>query len=224
MKMALLCTKIFGAVLFFRESAHTVCIPQKNNTIFELIVLIYPPTQEVITMKIAPLATLYFICLLGMLPVAASAVSAPPADPAAPSPYLISADGLEVTDPKTGLIWRRCAEGMSWKKKTCTGTALAFTHQQALSRASTEAVATGVAWRLPNDKELPSIADKTRKDPAIDAVAFPATPSSFFWASSPYITIPQTELRAWHVDFLNGFSFGGFQTNSSHVRLVRAGK
>ncbi|MBC7548998.1 MAG: hypothetical protein H7224_10235 [Polaromonas sp.] len=29
-----------------------------------------------------------------------------------------SSDGQEVTDNTIGLIWRRCAEGMSWKVKT----------------------------------------------------------------------------------------------------------
>ena len=37
--------------------------------------------------------------------------------------YSYSADGSEVTDSKTGLVWRRCAEGMSWSSGACTGTA-----------------------------------------------------------------------------------------------------
>jgi Protein of unknown function (DUF1566) len=104
-----------------------------------------------------------------LLPVALGALAAP---------FTVSADGQEVTDTKTGLIWRRCAAGMTASGGTCTGTASAFTHEAALTHASTQATVTGVAWRLPNVKELSSIADKSRSNPAIDTVAFPATPAS----------------------------------------------
>jgi hypothetical protein len=35
--------------------------------------------------------------------------------------YSASADGQEIADNKTNLVWRRCAEGMSWKVRTCVG-------------------------------------------------------------------------------------------------------
>jgi hypothetical protein len=148
-------------------------------------------------------------CLL--LPVALGAFAAP---------FTVSADGQEVTDTKTGLIWRRCAEGMTASGGTCTGTASAFTHEAALMRASAQATA-GVAWRLPNVKELSSIADKSRSNPAIDTVAFPATPSSWFWSSSPYVG---NAYYAWFVNFNYGFDYGGYRGSTYYVRLVRAGQ
>ena len=158
-------------------------------------------------MKTAQLATLYFLCLLGLMPVAASA-----------QPFVISTDGSEVTDQKTGLIWRRCAEGMQVSGGTCTGTAQTYTHEAALQRAA----AVASPWRLPNIKELSSIVDKSRSNPAIDATAFPATPASFFWSSSPYVGGPAV---AWGVGFVNGYVGNSYGRNGSfYVRLVRAGQ
>ena len=157
-------------------------------------------------MKFKPLLA----CLL--LPVACGALAAP---------FTVSADGQEVTDTKTGLIWRRCAEGMTASGVTCTGTATAFTYEAAITRASTQATNTGVAWRLPNVKELSSIADKSRVNPAIDTVAFPVTPASGFWSSSPYVGYAG---YAWVVNFYFGYVNYNVRYNSGYVRLVRAGQ
>ena len=162
-------------------------------------------------MKTQQLAALVFTCLLGLMPCAATA-----------QPFVVSADGLEVTDSATGLIWRRCAEGMVFSLGACTGTASTFTHELALTRARTEAVATGVAWRLPNVKELSSIADKSLSNPAIDATAFPATPANAFWSSSPLVG---QSVMAWFVSFVDGLvSVGALRSTTLYVRLVRAGQ
>lgn len=156
-------------------------------------------------MKIAQLATLYFTCLLGILPVAAAA-----------QPYIISADGSEVTDQKTGLIWRRCAEGMVFSDGTCMGTAGKFTHEAALQQATTQASSTGIAWRLPNIKELASIADK--KSSPTRRAAFPATPVGLFWSASPGAG---NSAGTWRAAFYNGNVTTRHQSNNYHVRLVR---
>lgn len=158
--------------------------------------------------KSLPTQKLLFTCLLGVLPVAASA-----------QPYVISADGTEVTDQKTGLIWRRCAEGMVFGGGTCMGTAGAFAYEAALRHAATQARSTGIAWRLPDIKELSSIADKSRSNPAIDPTAFPATPASWFWSASPFVG---KHNLAWGVYFYNG-DVNYYRLNSYYVRLVRAG-
>ena len=143
------------------------------------------------------------------------------------APFTVSADGQEVTDTKTGLIWRRCTEGMAASGSTCTGTAGTFTHEAALERASAQATAAGVAWRLPNVKELFSIADKSRRNPAIDTVAFPAMPDdvsepgSLFWSSSPYVGRADV---AWAVWFYDGKVDRFYRDFTFYVRLVRAGQ
>ena len=121
--------------------------------------------------------------------------------PAQAAPFSISDDGQEVTDQAGGLIWRRCAEGSSWNGATCTGLVLFFTHEAALIRARSEAAASGKAWRLPNVKELSRLVDRGRINPSIDIAAFPATPSSVFWSSSPYAG---NSNDAWFVDFSVG--------------------
>lgn len=135
----------------------------------------------------------------------------------AQSRYTYSAAGDEVTDSQTGLVWRRCSEGQSWSGSTCAGTAATYTHEAALVQAKAQVGAAG--WRLPNVKELSSIVDKTRMNPAIDPTAFPATPSYYFWTSTPYAG---DSSGAWYVGFNDGYvNGGGGRSNPLHVRLVR---
>lgn len=137
------------------------------------------------------------------------------------APFTVSGDGQEVTDTKTGLIWRRCAEGMTASGGTCTGEVGFFTQEQALTRAGAQAAATGVAWRLPNIKELSSIVDRSRSDPAIDAVAFPTTPTYYYWSSTPYVGAAEI---AFYVFFLKGSVSAIYRDAAFVVRLVRAGQ
>lgn len=130
--------------------------------------------------------------------------------------YTYSTSGDEVTDSKTGLVWRRCSEGQSWSGSTCTGTAATYTHEQALVHAKAQMGTAG--WRLPNVKELTSIVDSTRLSPAIDLAAFPATPSAYYWSSTSYAGLSSS---AWDIGFDNGVVNGHYRGNSYHVRLVR---
>ncbi len=184
-------------------------------------------------MKISQLAILLLACLLGALPVAASA-----------QPFTISADGSEVTDQKTGLIWRRCAEGMNWDGVTCAGAAATFPHEAALQRAA-QAASTSTAWRLPDMKELFSIVDESRSIPAINLAIFPATPSNQFWSNSIVdgSHIPAIDSTAFHntpaqtfwfmsslvgtpgiartVNFNHGHVINNNRYSGYYVRLVR---
>ena len=132
--------------------------------------------------------------------------------------FRYSNDGSEVTDNTTGLVWRRCAEGMTWSGGTCTGSASTYNHEGALQRAQTQTI-----WRLPNVKELSSVVDRSRIYPAIDPTAFPNTPSGTpFWTSSPIVGYSG---NAWYV----AFDYGGVgnlnlsydRSYNFHVRLVR---
>lgn len=132
--------------------------------------------------------------------------------------YTPSADLTEMTDTKTGLIWRRCVEGMSWNGSTCSGTAGSYTHVQALLHANKESTASK-PWRLPNIKELSSLVDRSKSKPSIDSAAFPATPSSLFWSSSPVIDAPN---NTWIVNFNFGAPDSGvLRSGSNALRLVR---
>jgi hypothetical protein len=117
---------------------------------------------------------------------------------------------------------------MAWNGATCAGSALAFTHENALIRARTQAAASGKAWRLPNVKELSSLVDRGRLNPAIDLTAFPAEPGNTYWSSTPNAG---SSVSAWGVRFIDGFvyfsigddPFTFHDRSSGHaVRLVRS--
>ena len=148
-----------------------------------------------------------------------TSLSCPPISTAPATTSLTQGDGQEVTGQVTGLIWRRCAEGMAWDNSTCSGTALTFSHENALLRAKTEATASAKPWRLPNVKELASLVDRSRTLPTIDVTAFPATPFGGFWSSSPYAG---DSSYAWYVSFSYGYVDYSSRNDYDAVRLVRA--
>ncbi len=147
-------------------------------------------------------------------------LTAQAACPSWPTADRFAVSGAEVTDKRTGLVWARCSAGQSWDGSTCSGSASAFTHEQALQYAATQS-----GWRLPNKRELFSLTDKGCSNPAIDSVAFPNTPSSWYWTSSPYVGYSGS---AWYVDFsfggawYGGISYSDGRDYSLAVRLVRA--
>ncbi len=134
--------------------------------------------------------------------------------------YTVSADGQEVQDTQAKLIWRRCAEGMRWDGKTCTGKASKFSYGAAQKHAVSQASTGAPAWRLPTKDELLSLVDKSKKKPLIDTNAFPGTPTAMFWATRPEVN---DNLNAWIVNFGNGRVYGNTGSKVPYVRLVRAG-
>ena len=134
----------------------------------------------------------------------------------AQSRYAYSADATEVTDAQSGLTWRRCTEGKTWSSSTstCVGGLTVFTHEDALAHAKTQ-----TGWRLPNVKELASLVDVSRANPAVDATAFPSTSSAVYWSSTPDVQGPSS---AWSVDFALGNVLSTPRTTFGVlVRLVR---
>jgi hypothetical protein len=78
-------------------------------------------------------------------------------------------------------------------------------------------------WRLPSGGgdaggELGTIVDLTRNMPTIDTVAFPDTPSDWFWAATPYAGNPDD---AWGVHFDVGNPDYFTMSLASWVRCVR---
>ncbi|OYT94041.1 MAG: hypothetical protein CFE43_01525 [Burkholderiales bacterium PBB3] len=129
--------------------------------------------------------------------------------------FVISADGQEVTDTQTKLVWQRCAVGQKWDGKACAGKAT----KVALDKAKEMAAAMSPALRLPSKDELVGIVDKSQKKPAIDKAAFPDTPSAIFWSTRPEAS---DNLAAWLVDFKTGRVMGHTHKAKYFVRLVRA--
>lgn len=138
------------------------------------------------------------------------------------APFTLSADGKEITDHETGLVWQRCAEGMRWNGSHCVGRAREFTFESALVHAQFEAQVRGDTWRLPNLAELLSIADPLRATPAIDVAHFPDTPAEKFWTSSTFVSDHANQSsEAMFVDFSRGGYLHLDRATRHHVRLVR---
>ncbi len=140
--------------------------------------------------------------------------------------YVISTNGQEVTDAKTGLIWRRCAEGMIYSAGICIGTPIKYSHDDAFFLSKSQLLLTGKNWRLPNVKEIASLVVRTRSNPSIDISVFPNTPSDFFWTSTP----TATDSLGMSSVYIVGFGTGGiytqnrfYGTTTMYLRLVRSG-
>jgi len=73
-------------------------------------------------------------------------------------------------------------------------------------------------WRLPDIRELKSIADTSGRNPAIKK-GFKNTASSFYWSSTEHADNPE---RAWFVSFDNGFKYSYHKNRSYYVRCVRS--
>ena len=126
-------------------------------------------------------------------------------------------DGEEVLDRLTGLIWRRCSEGQTWNGTTCVGDFLYFEWATALKHA--RAVGKhGTGWRMPNVKELASLAVIGKQSPAIDTDVFPNSWGGYYVSSTPV----QFDIRwKWHVSFYRGTSGKSYKFISGALRLVR---
>jgi len=76
-------------------------------------------------------------------------------------------------------------------------------------------------WRLPNVRELQSIVDYGRWDPAIDPI-FRAEPS-WYWSSTTDAHLPELEwISTWQVEFsLGAVYYSGFPDERRYVRAVR---
>lgn len=146
-----------------------------------------------------------------------------PTDTTAP----IKAQGDEVVDSRTGLVWRRCGEGQIWTGNICAGDLTAFNAwHSALAYAKAEAQRTGKDWRLPNAKELFSIVDTSRAAPAIDPVFDNTSSDRFYWTSTPLSSQPDDSMpmAVRCIEFNSGhLGASDFQDNGNPLwlRLVR---
>ncbi len=145
--------------------------------------------------------------------------------------YQDNGDGT-VTDAKTNLRWKRCAEGQTWAGNTCSGSATGYPRDQAQNLQKN-------GWRLPSVDELKGLVycDNTgvfgnafgrgtacpsgASSPTIVQEVFPNTPSSNFWSGSPDAG---DSSGAWYVDFYDGDDDWNDRNDVNAVRLVRAGQ
>lgn len=133
-------------------------------------------------------------------------------------------DNATVLDTKTNLIWMHCSAGQAPLSSSCDGTASTYTWESALAQTMTTnsiGFAGFTDWRLPNIKELASLAKLNCISPAINEIIFPNTVADWYWSASPYAGDSNF---AWLLDFNYGNDNANDRSTNLRVRLVRAGQ
>jgi hypothetical protein len=110
----------------------------------------------------------------------------PAGDSANPGEFVVSADGLTVTDTVTGLVWQR--DGSGARPGCSVDASLRCTWPEAKAYCASLVLGGVSGWRLPGWKELFNITDLTRElgSATADPTAFPDTPNESFWAFQGY--------------------------------------
>ncbi|MBB1089709.1 DUF1566 domain-containing protein [Rhodopseudomonas palustris] len=121
-----------------------------------------------------------------------------------------------VTQTNTGLMWAKCAEGQ--RDTNCSGNAIKVPWSYSLSVAENSRLAGYADWRLPNIKELRTLVDYGRSNPAIDTRYFPNTPSSWFWSISPGNSY---SYYGTYANFADGTTGQYNRSDDGYIRLVR---
>ncbi len=76
-------------------------------------------------------------------------------------------------------------------------------------------------WRMPNEKELFSIADRLQHTPVVDTAYFFNTASDIYWSSTASVSYTDS---VWIVGFSNAYASTSGKTNDNYVRCVRGGQ
>lgn len=129
------------------------------------------------------------------------------------SNYIQHTNGT-VTDSQTDLMWHVCSIECD--------TPSVYTWEEALNyveQFNTQVKFAGYTdWRLPNIRELATLAELQCFHPAINVSVFPDTLPFHYWSSSPYKFYPH---YSWYMNFEDGVYTYGDRTDKKHIRLVR---
>jgi hypothetical protein len=119
----------------------------------------------------------------------------------APANRFVTGSGT-VYDNKTKLTWMQPT------------TDDIYTWEEAKSHCAGQ----GAGWRLPTLKELYTIVDVRRWEPAADTNYFPDTRNDWYWSSTPLYGSPN---EAWFINFSLGIGGHYGVTDENYVRCVR---
>ena len=150
---------------------------------------------------------------------------------AAPTPRFTDNGNGTVTDRLTGLVWLKdgiCEKFWGSDSATVNPRPWAQAVQSAnLLAAGSCGLNDGSKagdWRLPNRKELDTLIDLGRSNPALPE-GWPLGDSVlgvFYWTSTT--VAPPLSTNAWAFNVFNGVVFYTAKTDELHVRPVRGGK
>jgi hypothetical protein len=130
-----------------------------------------------------------------------------------PSPRFVDHGDGTVTDSLTGLEWTKNAN-LAGGAKTCQG---AFDYVKTVNTGGHN------DWRLPNERELRSLADYSKSNPALpqDHPFTNVQSASNYWSSTSYAFAAS---RAWVDDMNYGYFYFVSKTLNYHVWPVRSGQ
>ncbi len=125
-----------------------------------------------------------------------------------PGPVFRDNGDGSVTDLSTGLTWQQ-------------GETRPMTWQQALAFCEGLDLAGHQDWRLPSIRELQTLVDVRRQQPALDSTIFPGCRPEPYWSST---TRSERPAFAWTMDFATGREYdGAYKGRFYPVRAVRGG-
>jgi hypothetical protein len=136
------------------------------------------------------------------------------------SVYQINQDGT-VLDTRTGLVWKRCLEGLSGEQCE-TGTATNLKWSAAFNYVKTHSFADKTDWRMPNIRELTTLSELCRTYPAINTEVFPNTPKDGNMLSST--PLAHNTWFTWKTSLAWGNPQDEYlELYGGYLRLVRSG-
>ena len=129
--------------------------------------------------------------------------------------FIDHGDGT-VTDTRTGLMWKRAAEGQDWEEGKVNGKAIQFRFEESINNKII--YAGHCDWRIPTLQELQTIVDKTRDAPFIDLDVFPRTQNDRYISSTQY---EYSRHMSYFVNFSSGTAVIFGRSGGFYLRLVR---
>lgn len=139
----------------------------------------------------------------------------------APNSRFLQDTAGNVFDRLTGLIWKRCLEGVSGA--LCDqGEPQLLTWEQAIAAgelASRNADLSGQArWRLPNIKELQRTMETACEEPPLNPFVFPNMTLDQVWSATPHVAL---DGRGFQYQYQNSIIFYVARVQTQQVHLVR---
>ena len=130
------------------------------------------------------------------------------------SDFVINSNGTAV-HKKTGLMWKRCIEGLSGAD--CQGKPKKLFWQDMVEEYKSPRFAGMRGWRVPTVDELKSIIEKKCKGPALNLEIFPDASKLPNWTSSEV----EGGDKVWQMYITSGVAIKASKAAASALRLVR---
>ncbi len=129
-------------------------------------------------------------------------------------------DAGTVTDTATGLMWKRCVQGVS-TDDCSVGAGKLLIRADAMNSARAEEFGDFTDWRLPKIEELQSLIVDCASGPTINHIAFPNTDGVTVHSVSGGMDY---STKNWIVDFGTGEISAADDNTERQVRVVRTVK